>query len=125
MAKFILKWRYIKSGSAKHSTNLVKYIATREGVERCDESWKHQPATQEQQRLIKELTNDFPDSVDSFEYQDYISKPTKSSASEFISRTIEENVDLIGKKKTMLATSLCDLVLKNKALTDCLHKRTR
>ena len=54
MAKFILKWRYIKSGSAKHSTNLVKYIATREGVERCDESWKHQPATQEQQRLIKE-----------------------------------------------------------------------
>ena len=99
MAKFILKWRYIKSGSAKHSTNLVKYIATREGVERCDESWKHQPATQEQQRLIKELTNDFPDSVDSFEYQDYISRPTKSSASEFISRTIEENVDLIGKKE--------------------------
>ena len=99
MAKFILKWRYIKSGSAKHSTNLVKYIATREGVERCDESWKHQPATQEQQRLIKELTNDFPDSVDSFEYQDYISKPTKSSASEFISRTVEENVDLIGKKE--------------------------
>lgn len=99
MAKFILKWRYIKSGSAKHSTNLVKYIATREGVERCDESWKHQPATQEQQRLIKELTNDFPDSVDSFEYQDYISRPTKSSASEFISRTIEENLDLIGKKE--------------------------
>lgn len=99
MAKFILKWRYIKSGSAKHSTNLVKYIATREGVERCDESWKHQPATQEQQRLIKELTSDFPDSVESFEYQDYISKPTKSSASEFISRTIEENVDLIGKKE--------------------------
>ena len=99
MAKFILKWRYIKSGSAKHSTNLVKYIATREGVERCDESWKHQPTTQEQQRLIKELTSDFPDSVESFEYQDYISKPTKSSASEFISRTIEENVDLIGKKE--------------------------
>lgn len=69
MAKFILKWRYIKSGSAKHSTNLVKYIATREGVERCDESWKHQPATQEQQRLIKELTSDFPDSVESFEYK--------------------------------------------------------
>jgi len=99
MAKFILKWRYIKSGSAKHSTNLVKYIATREGVERCNESWKHQPATQEQQRLIKELTTDFPDSVESFEYQDYISKPTKSLASEFISRTIEENVDLIGKKE--------------------------
>ena len=99
MARFILKWRYIKSGSAKHSTNLVKYIATREGVEKCDESWKHQPATVEQQRLIKELVSDFPDAVQSFEYQDYTSTPTKLTASEFISRAVEENVDLIGKKE--------------------------
>jgi len=99
MARFILKWRYIKSGSPKHGENLVKYIATREGVEKCDESWKHQPATKEQQRLIKELLNDFPDSAQSFEYQDYIAAQTKSTASEFISRTIEDNVDLIGKKE--------------------------
>lgn len=99
MARFILKWRYIKSGSAKHSTNLVKYIATREGVEKCDESWKHQPATVEQQRLIKELVSDFPDTVQSFEYQDYTATPTKLTATEFISRAIEENVDLIGKKE--------------------------
>lgn len=99
MARFILKWRYIRSGSPKHGENLVKYIATREGVERCDASWKHQPATKEQQRLIKELTEDFPESVQSFEYQDYIATQTKSTASEFICRTIEENVDLIGKKE--------------------------
>lgn len=99
MARFILKWRYIKSGSAKHNANFVKYIATREGVERCDESWKHQPATVEQQRLVKNLVADFPDSVQSFEYQDYISAPAKGSASEFITRTIEDNVDLIGKKE--------------------------
>lgn len=99
MARFILKWRYIKSGTAKHSSNFVKYIATREGVERCDESWKHQPATTEQQRLISDLVNDFPDSIQSFEYQDYIAVPNKSSASEFINRTIEDNVDLIGKKE--------------------------
>lgn len=99
MARLILKWRYIKSGSAKHGTNLVKYIATREGVEKCDESWKHQSATTEQQRLIKQLTEDFPDAVNSFEYQDYIKAQTKSTASEFISRTIEENLDLIGKKE--------------------------
>lgn len=99
MARFILKWRYIRSGSPKRSQNLVKYIATREGVEKCDESWKHQPVTQQQQRLIKELTDDFPDSAHSFEYQDYISSPTKSTASEFINHTIEENVDLIGKKE--------------------------
>ena len=99
MARFILKWRYIKSGSPKHGENLVKYIATREGVEKCDESWKYQPATKEQQRLIKELIDDFPDALQSFEYQDYITAQTKSTASEFISRTIEDNVDLIGKKE--------------------------
>ena len=99
MARFILKWRYIRSGSPKHNQNLVKYIATREGVEKCDEYWKHQPVTQEQQRLIKELIEDFPDSVQSFEYQDYIAAQTKSTASEFINCTIEENVDLIGKKE--------------------------
>lgn len=99
MARFILKWRYIKTGSPKHGKNLVKYIATREGVEKCDESWKYQPATREQQRLIKELINDFPDSVQSFEYQDYVSSPTKGTASAFISRSIEENLDLIGKKE--------------------------
>ena len=99
MARFILKWRYIRSGSPKHNQNLVKYIATREGVEKCDESWKHQPATQQQQRLIKELIEDFPDSIQNFEYQDYIAAQTKSTASEFINRTIEENVDLIGKKE--------------------------
>ena len=99
MARFILKWRYIKSGSPRHGENLVKYIATREGVEKCDESWKYQPATKEQQRLIKELIDDFPDAVQSFEYQDYITAQTKSTASEFISRTIEDNVDLIGKKE--------------------------
>ena len=99
MARFILKWRYIKANSKKHSTNLVKYIATREGVEKCDESWKHQPATIDQQRLINNLVADFPESVQSFEYQDYTSAPTKKTASDFIGRTIEDNLDLIGKKE--------------------------
>lgn len=99
MARFILKWRYIKSGSSKKKGNLLKYIATREGVEKCDESWKTQPVTDNQERLINELTKDFPESVNSFEYADYSSSPTKYSASEFINRTLEEYVDLIGKKE--------------------------
>ena len=99
MARFILKWRYIKASSKKHSTNLVKYIATREGVEKCDESWKHQPATIDQQRLINNLVADFPESTQSFEYQDYTAAPTKKSATDFIGRTIEDNIDLIGKKE--------------------------
>ena len=45
------------------------------------------------------MVADFPESVQSFEYQDYTSVPTKKTASDFIGRTIEDNLDLIGKKE--------------------------
>lgn len=102
MARMILKWRYIKSKTPKHSERLVKYIATREGAEKCDESWKHQKSTDEQQRLIRELVNDFPDTKNGFEYQDYEKSKTKGAASEFINHAIEEKVDLIGKKENYI-----------------------
>ena len=79
--------------------NLVKYIATRDGVEFCEESWKSEPATQEQMNLIRKLVKDFPETIKSFEYEDYKKQPTKYTASELITRTIEENLDRIGKKE--------------------------
>ncbi len=102
MAKLIVKWRYIKSGTPKHGQHLVKYIATRDGVEKCDDSWKHQPPTREQSRLIEELLTDFPSLKDSHEYQDHIEKPTKHFASQLISKGIDENIDLIGKKENYI-----------------------
>ena len=80
MAKFILKWRYIKSGTKGHGVNLVKYVATRDGVEFCVESWKSKPATKEQMNLIRKLVKDFPETIKSFEYEDYKKQPTKYSA---------------------------------------------
>ncbi len=102
MAKLIVKWRYIKAGNAKHNQNLVKYIATREGVEKCDEAWKHKPPTREQTRLIRELLADFPSLENSHEYQDYIESPTKLTASQLIGKGIDENIDLIGKKENYI-----------------------
>ena len=99
MARFILKWRYIKSGTKGHGENLVKYIATRDGVEFCDESWKREPQTKEQEKLIAKLVKDFPETKESFEYEDYKNGPTKYSASQFISKSIEENLDKIDKKE--------------------------
>lgn len=84
MAKLIVKWRYIAKGTPKHSQHLVKYIATRDGVEKCDESWKVQPATVEQKCLIDELLKDFPEAVDLPEYADYLETPNKYYASIFI-----------------------------------------
>ena len=99
MAKLIVKARYIKKNDKPHSKNMIKYIAQRDGVVKSDESWKYKPVTIRQQNLISSLLKDFPDCKDSFEYQDYLNDKNQGTASEFISRTIDENVDLIGKRK--------------------------
>lgn len=102
MARLIVKWRYHKPGTPKHGQNFVRYIATREGVEKCDESWKMQPATREQTRLVKELLADFPSAKESYEYEDYCKAQTKYTASMFIGKAIDENIDLIGKKENYI-----------------------
>ena len=91
MAKIILKSRYLSAGSKLHSGHLIHYIAKREGVQKIDDSWKHKPATNEQKKLIEELVRDFPDTKNSFEYADFLAKPSKGTASEFISRAIDDN----------------------------------
>ena len=71
MAKIILKSRYLRVGSRQHSEHLIQYIAKREGVQKIDDTWKHQSATKEQKKLIEELVRDFPETKDSFEHQDF------------------------------------------------------
>lgn len=104
MAKIIFKWRYLKANaSGKHSENLIRYIAKRDGVEKLDDSWKHRPVTVEQTKLIAQLLADYPDAKNSLEYQDYEKSHTAVAASEFITRAIEEHVDLIGKRENYVA----------------------
>ena len=102
MARLIVKWRYIKPGAPKQSEHYVNYIATRDGVEIEDEKWKNEPATKEQEKLVNRLIADFTDCKDSFEYQDYLSAKTKYTATTFIDKAIEENVDRIGKKENYI-----------------------
>ena len=91
MAKLVTKFRFYKSKSAKKIGGYAKYIAIREGVERCASSDKHYPQTEKQSDIIKKILEDFPDSKEMLEYEDYISSPTIKNASEFISRAIEDN----------------------------------
>ena len=98
MAKVILKWRYIKPGTKQHNSNLVKYIAQRHNVDKIDDTWQALPVSQSQQDLIDQILKDFPEAAESHEYQDYCAAPNKGSASEFISRSIEDNFDRIGKR---------------------------
>ena len=101
MARFILKWRYYKS-SSKRNSRYVKYIATRDGVEKCDDSWRYEVASSTQKKLINSLVKDFPDSKNTMEYQDYISKQTKGLANEYINRTLEEYFDLIDDRENYI-----------------------
>ena len=87
MAQLGTKFGYLKSGKSRGG--YAKYIATREGVEKLDESLREGPVTQSQQEFINKLLEDFPDSKDLLEYEDYQKSPTLGSASEFISQAIE------------------------------------
>ena len=86
MAQIIAKFGYLKG---KSRGGYAKYIATREGVEKLDESLRDRPVTQAQQAFIQKLLHDFPDSKDLLEYEDYQKSPTLGSASEFISVALE------------------------------------
>ena len=52
MAKIIVKSSYLKPNARRNVGNYVRYIATREGVEKIDESKKYLPATEKQKQII-------------------------------------------------------------------------
>ena len=85
MAGLILKSPYIKAGGAG---KYMKYIATRENVERLPDG---RPPTQKQMELVQKLTRDFPASTKSDEYAEYNKSPTRTKASAYISSTLEAN----------------------------------
>ena len=90
MARLILKSPYIKSTGG--ASGYLRYIATRERVEIIPDD---RPPTRKQEQLIAKLVKDFPDSKTLYEYEDYLTKPTKVNASAFITLALEVNWDSI------------------------------
>lgn len=100
MAKLITKFKYLKPHDRKSVGGYAKYIATREGVDKIDQSFKLAPTSAKQKKLIKQILEDFPDSKNSLEYEDYLKESNVGNASEFITRTIEENAYEVMQTKT-------------------------
>lgn len=100
MAKLITKFKYLKPNRAKSAGGYAKYIATREGVDKIDNSKRHAPLTVSQNDLIKRILHDFPDAKEMLEYEDYLQTPTFGNASEFIIRAIEDNAYNLQNNKT-------------------------
>ena len=55
----------------------------------AEDSSRHLPATDEQQKQIAKLLKKHPDSKDSHEYEDYVANPTRGNADTFISAVFE------------------------------------
>ena len=106
MARIIVKNGYLKGGSGKtaaHLDHLVKYIATRDGVEKINNGREFWPATKKQQSLMRQILREFPDTKELFEYEDYLKEPNRENASEFITIALEQHLDKIGDREKYLA----------------------
>ena len=99
MPKIIFTSRYLRDAPPAQLENYVRYIGTREGVEKIDASKLLLPATMNQQNLIRQILRDIPATKEMLEYTDFLLHPTIGNASEFISRALEQNLDLIGKRE--------------------------
>ncbi|WP_322173220.1 MobP3 family relaxase [Acutalibacter caecimuris] len=100
MAKLVTKFKYLKPGARQGRGGYAKYIATRDGVEKIDNTKRFAPVSWNQKQLIKRILRDFLDAKDMLEYKDYQQKQTVESASEFISRAIEDNAAVALNAKT-------------------------
>lgn len=103
MSQLIVTSRYLKNGNQKNKTkrrNYTKYIATRETVEIRSQKFvdRNANATKNQEQLINNLINDFPESKRYLEYEDYEREPTIENAGELISTIVERNADVVGNR---------------------------
>ena len=86
----------MRNTSKLTAKNLVKYMGTREGVEKLPSGINHSPSTVRQQRLIKDILKFDSDAQKYLEYEDYLKETSKANATEFINTFIEHNADRIG-----------------------------
>ena len=101
MAKIIFTNRYIRNAS--RAGNLVKYMGTREGVEKLPTGIDHSPSTKKQDDLIASIVKKYPASSEYPEYVEYLQKKEKASATEFIDAFVERNSDRIGNFKKLVS----------------------
>lgn len=99
MPKIILTSRYLRDAPPAQMENYVRYVSTREGVEKVEGSRQNLPATVQQKDLVRQIVRDIPSAKEMLEYADFLLRPTMGNASEFISCALEQNVDLIGSRE--------------------------
>ena len=101
MAKIIVSCRFQKS--AKNVGDLIKYMGTREGVEKLPSTEKFRIATQSQNDLILSVVKHFPQSKKLLEYEDYYAMPTRENANELLDAVAERYADRAEELKGLVS----------------------
>lgn len=78
----------------------MKYIATRETVQKYSPKKNDLPVTENQQQFITELLQINSDGKKLAEYSDYLKNPSRETASELLSELLEQSADMIADKKS-------------------------
>lgn len=100
MPKIIFTSRYIKNPASSNAGKLIKYMGTREGVEKLPNGIDNSPATKKQNDLICTALKTVPEVWDYPEMKSYLENKTKANATEFLDEFFERDADRIdGVKK--------------------------
>ena len=100
MAKIIVSCRFQKS--AKDIADLIRYMATREGVEKLPDTKIYKIATSSQHDLILSVVKHFPQSKKFLEYEDFYAMPTRENANEFLDAVAERYADRADELKGLV-----------------------
>ena len=100
MPKIIFTSRYIKNPAKANAGRLIRYMGTREGVEKLPNGIDHKPATKKQRELICECITAVPEALMYPELKMYQEQETRYAATEFLDAFIERNADRIDGVKS-------------------------
>ncbi len=93
MPKLIIKSNYYKNPQSYHIDRYVRYIATRDGVEKQRGRKDNNPYTKAQQELMDKCIFTFTDVAELPELRAFLDEPTRYRASEFIDAVLDAHAD--------------------------------
>lgn len=99
MAKIIVKSSYYKSNSKRSAAGFIRYISTRDGVEKIDKSKKYLPAAKKTQQIISRLLSENPQLAQLPLYLAYEHHPTRENADTLLLHLAEENAEYLGSRE--------------------------
>ena len=103
MARIIFISEYLRGGKqASRLANRTRYFATRPGVEKLPDEKSDELVTDKQRAYIQRLVRSFPTAKELLEYEDYVAKPSRGNAQEFIDQVHELYIDMMDDRENLM-----------------------